>query len=136
MPITTVSAPLPEGTRPEIAAEMSAVLRKRVASSGLCRPGAVSITVATFHDQIATARRVSDTGETDDPWFPLEETGPKAVKAARRACFGCPVKAECGVLAYREELATGDVHGVRGGLSAGERRTVLRRFRAAQDGAL
>jgi Transcription factor WhiB len=139
VPITTVSAPLPEGTRPEIAAEMSAVLRKRVASMGLCRPGSYSVSAARFHDKVAFARRPLDSGEvdeTDDPWFPVEETGDRAVKVARRACMGCPVKAECAVLAYREEAASGDINGVRGGLSAGERRIVLRRFRATDGGAL
>lgn len=139
MPVITVSAPLPEGTRPEIVAEMSAVLRKRVAAAGLCRPTAVSMAIVKLHDSVGAARRVPETGEgdhTNDPWFPIEETGIKAVQAARRACKGCPVRAECGVLAYREELTTGDVHGVRGGMSAGERRDALRRFRTTGRGAL
>ncbi|WP_242625400.1 WhiB family transcriptional regulator [Krasilnikovia cinnamomea] len=135
--MTTVSAPLPEGTRSEVAAESTAVLRKRVAASGLCRPGAASTTVVTFHASVA-APHPSDVGgadKTHDLWFPLEETGVKAVAQARRACKGCPVKDECGVLAYREEAASGDVHGVRGGLCAGERRDALRQFRAPKGGA-
>ena len=130
MPPTSVSAPQPKGTRPEVSTESTGVLAKRVATRGKCAPGAVSVTKATFKV------------DADDPWFPLNPTTGKSVddsKAAaalaEAACRGCPVKAECTELAMREELATGDVHGVRGGLSAKDRRAIYRRLRAtAKDG--
>ena len=135
MPVTSVSAPLPQGTRPDVATETDSVLAKRVATAGLCRPGAASMTRIVFHHQVALSRLVNGDGdETDDPWFPATETGDRATEAARWACQGCPVRTECAVLAYREEVKTGDVHGVRGGLSAGERRDALRQFRTAEGG--
>ena len=68
----------------------------------------------------------------EDPWFPVDaegktiESGDRAIQAARQACLGCRVIAECRVLAQREETRTGDIHGVRGGLAAGERRAAYR----------
>lgn len=118
MPITTVSAPLPEGTRPEIAAELSAVLRKRVQAKGLCVPkGAPTVNAE------------------QDPWFPPDRFGAAAKAAARAACKGCPVQRECLELALREERAVSNVWGVRGGRSVGERQQMVAR-RAARGGGV
>lgn len=126
MPLTSVSTPPPSGTSLVLLTEPDGVLVKRVATRGLCRPGAMSVV------RIALA-----VDEYEDPWFPVDaegktiESGDRAVQAARSACRGCPVIDECRVLAQREETRTGDIHGVRGGLSAGERRIT---YRAAAKG--
>jgi hypothetical protein len=122
VPVSSVSAPPPQGTCPHVSTEPVGVLAKRVGTRGLCAPGAVSI--------VRIALAVS---EDEDPWFPVDaggktiESGDKAAERARAACGGCPVMAECRELARREETATGDVHGIRGGLSADERRAIYRR---------
>lgn len=122
MPLSSVSAPQPRGTSPSLGTEPDGVLAKRVGTRGLCAPGAVSV--------VRTAMAVSD---DDDPWFPVDDagrtidTGEKAVEAARTACHGCPVIAECLELARREESRTGDVYGIRGGRSADERRAAYRK---------
>ncbi len=121
MPLSSVSTPQPSGTSLELATEPDGVLAKRIAARGLCRPGAVSV-----------VRVELAVDAYEDPWFPVDaegktiESGDRAVQAARLACLGCPVIAECRVLARREETRTGDVNGIRGGLSAGERRTAYR----------
>jgi transcription factor WhiB len=126
VPLSSVSAPQPQSTFPSVVTESDGVLAKRIGIGGLCAPGAVSI--------VRAAMVVSD---DDDPWFPVEDsgkpidTGDRAIDAARRACFGCPVMAECRELARREESRTGDVYGIRGGLAADERRAA---YRAATKG--
>lgn len=104
MPKVSVASP----TGPTSPAPTSRVtfLAKQVETRGLCRSARVT--------------------PENDPWFPATETGDKAAALARRACAGCPVVAECRAVAYREESTFGDVWGVRGGLSAGERRDLLR----------
>lgn len=70
-----------------------------------------------------TPRRWQDQAlcaEVDTDLFFPEDGG--SVKAPKRVCRGCPVRAEC--LEYA--LGTGQRHGVWGGLSEHERR-VLRR---------
>lgn len=125
MPRSSVSTPPPHSTQPDPSTEPDGVLAKRVGTRGLCAPGAVSV--------VRVAMSVT---EDDDPWFPADgggaiETGEKAINAARRACHGCPVMADCRELTRREEARTGDVHGIRGGLSADERRAA---YRAATKG--
>jgi hypothetical protein len=121
VPLTSVSTPPPSGISLDLLTEPEGVLSKRVSARGLCRPGAVSV--------VRVALAVDD---IEDPWFPVDaegktiESGDRAIQAARLACLGCPVIAECRVLAHREEARTGDIHGVRGGLSAGERRAAYR----------
>ena len=118
MPLSSVSAPPPEN---HLRTEPEGVLVKRIGARGLCAPGAISI-----------VRAVLAVSEDDDPWFPVDDagkhidTGDRAIAAARRACHGCPVMVECRELARREESRTGDVYGIRGGLSADERRAAYR----------
>ena len=126
VPVTSVSAPQPPDTFSNVCTEPDGVLAKRIGTRGLCAPGAVSV--------VRAALVVSD---DDDPWFPVDgagktiDIGDRAVRAARRACGGCPVMAECRELARREESRTGDVYGIRGGLAACERRAA---YRAAAKG--
>lgn len=125
MSTAIVSAPLPGGTRHQVTAEPTGVLTKRVAARGLCSPAVLSVTKSTF--------RVAD---GDDPWFPVEETGARARDLARKACRGCPVTADCLALALREERDLGaGVYGIRGGLSAEDRRALRKQNRSVEDGA-
>jgi hypothetical protein len=105
-----------EDARQTASAESTGALYKQVTSQGLCQPH--------INSEIRKAL-VKVLGETD-PWFPDKETGPAAAKAARRACEGCQVRRQCLELALRQEQTVGDVWGVRGGLSAGERRIIVR----------
>jgi hypothetical protein len=70
--------------------------------------------------------------DVDDPWFPVTNSVEEGIEAAQAACGGCPVMRECRELTFREErdLAEGHIHGVRGGLSALQRRAVYRRMPA------
>lgn len=119
VPTTTVSAPPPAGTHLKLSSEPDGVLAKRVASQGLCVP---------------RSRGTFAVSADDDPWFPLDENGAQAVKLARAACSGCPVIRECREMTRREESAIGSIHGIRGGLSAGERRSALLKRRTADSG--
>lgn len=57
----------------------------------------------------------------------------RSAEYARNLCGGCPIRAECGELALREEMH-GYFQGIRGGMSPGERRTLVRlRKQAAKD---
>jgi WhiB family transcriptional regulator, redox-sensing transcriptional regulator len=47
------------------------------------------------------------------------------IKEAKRVCQGCPVKSNC----LQWALGTGQEHGVMGGMSAEERRALLRKAR-------
>jgi hypothetical protein len=126
--LSSVSAPRPDVTQANLIREPDGVLAKRVITGGRCAPGAISVVLI----ELAVAPGV-------DPWFPVDdagrptENGDNAVLAAERACSGCPVKDECLELARREELRTGDIHGVRGGLTATQRRATYRAA-AAQGG--
>ena len=114
-PTSSVAALAPPGTS-TVSTESTGTLAKRIGARGLCAPVWAALAV---------------TGD-NDPWFPVDdegkviESGDKAVKAARRACSGCPVIAECLELAWREESVTGDVNGIRGALAADERRAAYR----------
>jgi WhiB family transcriptional regulator, redox-sensing transcriptional regulator len=63
---------------------------------------------------------------TKDPetWFPVSEIGPGAtqVAEAKAVCAGCPVREDCLEFA----LALGLDYGVFGGMSASERRKLVR----------
>lgn len=115
MPTNSVAVPNPEVARPNVSTETTGALAKRVDARGLCRPEMTS----------PSAARYQVTAQTD-PWFPSSESGSQAVALARKACEGCPVKAECLELALRQEQHHGDVWGIRGGLAAGERRQIIR----------
>lgn len=58
-------------------------------------------------------------------FFPsaTDRTAPAQARAAKAVCAGCQVRAEC--LAYA--LATRQIHGVWGGTTEDERRTMTRR---------
>jgi hypothetical protein len=118
MPVTSVAAPGPRGSKRQVSRETDGVLRKRVQARGLCVPeGAPTV----------NAER--------DPWFPSDRFGAAAKAAARSACRGCPVQRECLELALREERAVSNVWGVRGGRSVGERQQMVAR-RAARGGGV
>ncbi|WP_328934179.1 MULTISPECIES: histone-like nucleoid-structuring protein Lsr2 [unclassified Streptomyces] len=63
--------------------------------------------------------RAACAGQDTDLWFPKQPTGSHAVQT----CRNCPVRAECLLEALQEE-GSGYAHryGIRGGLTAGERR--------------
>lgn len=66
-----------------------------------------------------------------DEMFP-QPTARMDVEYARGVCLGCPVMIQCGIWALEQRVS----HGVWGGLSEGERRTILanrnrRRYTAA-----
>lgn len=65
-----------------------------------------------------------------DLFFPISESGParRQVTAAKAVCAGCQVREQC--LNYA--LAAGPIHGVWGGTSEEERRTLARRERLGQ----
>jgi hypothetical protein len=65
-------------------------------------------------------------GRNDDPWHPGPdgETG-RHTAAARTTCRGCPVRAQCLALGLAL-LPLGDVHGMYGGYSPSELRTIAR----------
>lgn len=66
-------------------------------------------------------------GPVADPW-----AGEGSLTAvARRICAGCPVRHPCAL----EALESGIGHGVWGGLTVGDRRTVARRFGYPAPGA-
>ena len=67
-------------------------------------------------------REVAACAETDpELWFPSK--GGANGRAAKKICGGCPVQAEC----LQDALESGDVlHGIRGGVSARNRRGMLR----------
>ena len=53
----------------------------------------------------------------------------KEIEAAKAVCKGCPVTTDC----FFDAVRTGDMeHGIRAGLSGGERRTVLKELRRRQ----
>ncbi|MEU7057957.1 WhiB family transcriptional regulator [Streptomyces sp. NPDC046197] len=64
---------------------------------------------------------------SEDPelFFPLGEHGPSSrqIEQARAVCHRCPVLPECRAWALRH----GEYDGVWGGMTAGERRAVVRR---------
>jgi WhiB family redox-sensing transcriptional regulator len=65
-------------------------------------------------------------GEDPELFFPISTTGPALLQLAeaKRVCARCPVQAEC----LRWAILTGMDHGVWGGMSEGERRTLRRRI--------
>lgn len=76
-----------------------------------------------------------------DGWFRDEPRGRKALdlqrKYAREACAGCPVRAECLVIALSHEQETGMSWGIWGGICASDRASALRHAReSAQDPAV
>lgn len=63
--------------------------------------------------------------QTDaEAFFPVKGA---STRPAKRVCAACPVTAEC----LADALATDERYGVRGGLSARERRSLLRQRRTA-----
>lgn len=71
----------------------------------------------------------------EDPelFFPVAISGPAAVaqeNAAKAVCARCPVSSDC----LSEALQMGQTHGVWGGASPAELRTMLRRKRFEQHG--
>jgi WhiB family redox-sensing transcriptional regulator len=73
-----------------------------------------AIDVAPTWVQLAACRGM-DTGW----WFP-ERGDTFSGQVALTICRTCPVRAEC----LAEAMALGDVEGIRGGLTAGERRAL------------
>jgi hypothetical protein len=63
-------------------------------------------------------------GMNTERFFPLAETDPQApeIRQARAPCQACPVTREC----LTEALACRDVHGIRAGLTGGQRAALLR----------
>lgn len=106
MPKTSVAAsqPLPES----INTVSTAVLEARVYARGLC----------------TIARPTAD----NDPWDLESERAEKAIPAARKACAGCPVIAECLEWTLREEatIQAHHIHGARAGLAPAERRELIK----------
>jgi hypothetical protein len=121
VPTSSVAAPAPKGPRAIVSTLSTNLLYKLVTGLGLCRP-AVTRNVRKALDKVIG---VTKDGKTKDAWFD-EATGKRSVQAARSACEGCPVRAHCLELALRQEKTVADVHGVRGGLSVSERRTIVR----------
>lgn len=65
-------------------------------------------------------------GTPTDLWFPAKTEQDKIV-AAKRICFGCPVREEC----LEDALVRFNRHGIRGGTSEKERKVMRRQRRAA-----
>jgi WhiB family redox-sensing transcriptional regulator len=67
-------------------------------------------------------------------FFPVAEADPQTdqVHQARVVCRACPVQAEC----LTEALAARDVHGIRAGLTGGQRAALLRSSHLASDAAV
>ncbi|WP_309235724.1 WhiB family transcriptional regulator [Streptomyces sp. TRM64462] len=65
-----------------------------------------------------------------DLFFPVGTSGPAVMQAeeAKRVCAGCPVQQRC----LRWALDTGQDHGVWGGTTENERRTLRRRAARAR----
>lgn len=61
---------------------------------------------------------------TTDPEIFFTEN-PESKRAARTICNGCPVKAQC----LEDALVAEDAFGIRGGLTAMERKSLLRKRR-------
>lgn len=76
-----------------------------------------------------------------DGWFRDEPRGRKALELQRRyareACAGCPVRAECLVIALSHEQETGMSWGIWGGVCARDRASALHHAgESAQDGGV
>jgi WhiB family redox-sensing transcriptional regulator len=71
----------------------------------------------------ALCKRLVDAGLAHpDDWWPIGVEHPKEVRLARRRCTGCPVWRECREYA----LANGEGEGIWGGLTARERRALVK----------
>lgn len=76
-----------------------------------------------------------------DGWFREEPRGRKALELQRRyareACAGCPVRADCLVIALSHEEESGMSWGIWGGVCAKDRQSALQRAREEHpDGAV
>ncbi len=105
MSVISVSVPPPRPVA--VTTEPSSVLAKRRQGRGLCAPDG----------------KKSRVSAVSDPWFPVTRNEAELKKAARKACNGCPVKAECAELALREEAEFPPdwVQGIYGGMAPHER---------------
>lgn len=87
--------------------------------------------VTTMQDDRAFMLRAACRTEDPDLFYPSGETVRSDIARAKRVCARCPVRWECGRLAFE----TGEQFGVWGGLTADERRAQVRRAAAARAAA-
>ncbi|WP_179851824.1 WhiB family transcriptional regulator [Streptomyces sp. Ag109_G2-15] len=77
----------------------------------------------TWQERAACARAL-EVVRDPDLFFPAALADDRRVALAKRICFSCQVRATC----LETALECGDAHGVRGGMTAEERKTARTRF--------